>query len=1390
MADDIRSPQGAILDELLWGRLSSFWSEIYDPSDREALNAMYESFTKVIDAENVRLQQINDAGALETCPVFTQRRWVRFDANRYAELKAWLRFLQSGSGVLNPAALSSAATCASNPTTHAKHWHIHLPFVVSSDTNLTLAARQTLALGYPIQPSLTAVWKMATELDGRILGTRLAPGPDYQILPDGRSLQFSAGASGDRYEVTVAFDFTDSSYDNLRPRVYQAESLALPNAVILPPDLGLNLPVHVLVVHNPPPGTSASLSATNTSAFSTTRTFIPFTGDAATGVAYAGANKLLLPISLTATDLVLVYALETGEFTTLHEHQRASAVVQQTLVTGPSLTVFQPAADPGASPLFGVPGLLGHGLSLFIDGHLVSPDQYAYERSTNLFLLKTGYPFPPNGQLRVDTTFTQDTRANEDATALAHLHFACAVAVAVTEEVFDTFDDGGTFDDEADVGADAAIFDSSSFSNTVILNIVISDASTLEVYVDGLLLQDGLGYTVSLPGGATHIIFASSVEGSAVLVTHRRQSLVHVMGGIDLTGGGSNTYRITEAVLQNLVGNLSAGAAAFQLAFPATTLDNLASLVEAAFVAAAGGNPLMTLFHDEFRDYLDLPINSPSETLSALQTRNIESADTTLITIPFMVDHVLKPTVRLHEGIDLRIVDGEIQSARDLAASRGPDDREPGIWWCPVVILDEKLLAKNFGALVGDVRASSPAYRDALLANFRLRFGGPTRELIHAAACAYLGSRVFTQDSVVREIASDVVGWTVTVHNEEGTNEQHLSLEADAPLPVVNDIVYPGQSIRTRPLYDRGLRNVVAWQPGVLITSEELDRVQAGDQVRVSLANPAAPGSALVWIYLTVQQAQARISGPQRQWVVNFAERTTLVPHADSVIRVFRPAPPPYVAFTGRVVAVEAVLARTLRTDAETFPLAADTPAGYVRGDRVYRGQPVQPTLAVVYDHQSRPDWHRLTAAHVREDWSHLVDLPGLTDRRIVTVSPPVTADRYSAVSLSPALPALARGTLLTVVRDDGRPALTFAVVGYDGATALVSPPLDEAAAVSGIATVSAIAAPAEPFEFAVGAGAATTVSHNQLRGDGRLAVVSTAGFPVAGRCHLVTTAGGTIELQYDGRSATELRNVRWLSFDDAVITAAGIVDPTVRAGWVVRLTARYATTSINPSFVAAARRRVLSDSSSLDNTIVVTEANADILYNLFAPTTTVVETHAVGRPEQLFDTIDDTRPAGVSVILVSKHVIADTLELHPLEQLETFHPLVVTIVEPGEGPVGAPHLVDQTRLSFVLEAVVDANPDNHVPYTYAWKIQPSLGYSPGLVVADPHNRSTRFFGITDGSEYLVTVVVTSSMGHSVTRVATVRVQYVEPFVSDEFVVILTNVDTIILVPIQTVTVV
>lgn len=1356
------SPQHELIDELVWSRISRYWSRDMDPSDRNALSSVYEGMFKVLDAEYIRLAQINDAKSIITCPIFTQRRWLRLDLNRYNELRAWLRFLTNGIGGVGSGTGTSAedSVCLTPPSNHAKHWHISFPFII--DPTRPDPERRTINFMFPIILPLVEVYRMSVDSQGRKTGVRLIPQRDFDVLPDGTSLRIVSAAANEQFEINAAFDLSGETYEGLRPTVYQPTSFAGPNVVAVPASFNNGMPVHVLVIRNPPPGSSAGISITNTSTFSSQRYFFPYTGDPDTGVSRGVAGRIVMPngFTLSPTDLVFLFTVEKGDFDTLHRHTTSSFYLD-TGNADPAGTVSFTVPTAITRGIFGSVDAFAQRLQLFVDGELMSPSEYSFNLATNAFTMRVPLTFAT--QMAIDVRFTEENRAAAKNFTGLHNHYNCYLERAVVSQEFAKFDDGGDFDD-------GGIFDDTANANVITIDFAVS-LTSLAVFVDGILARAGVEYTASLlPDGRTQIVFAFDVAGRSILVDFLRESALYVFGGSDLLSG--TAYSFTADTLSGTLNDLKNLIPAFEAQF-GSSVTNLAALIDAARVAAAGGNPLLTLFYDEYPEYLSegLNIEAANQPLDAVSARNLESADTQLIDIPFLVDHVQNPTVRMERGANYKVEGGAITTSIDLLASRGPNDEAPGVWWCPLVVLDEMMLAKNFGAPLGDVRpASSIDYRDALEANLRLRFSGPTVAAISQSAAIMLGSRQFTQDGTIKSIAPKVIGKVVTLVNTAGTQQQVETIPATVVAPDVGSRVIPGQSLLGPLVFSGTLSSLTQWTGRSLVLLEDLSDVKPGDVARLQLRQPDDLTGEITWMQFDVQSVDVQVIFGGVSSTLTFKQTTSLVATTDSEMDIRRDFGSPYAALDGRVADVSTRSVLEITTESEQFTVPLGTPLSYAVGDRVSRGWPVIPALARFYDDVSRPNWHWLTPSQLALDWEHLrTDSPtsvrrdGLTDVRTVSLQP--GPNGYALATVTPAYPVPERGSIARVDYDDGIRSKTLRVIGNDGPTVLLYP--DPGEVVHGTVTLTIAPqtsgqATRDFFQVPIKNRPEGQLLFTHRAGQVSLAASGLSAFPERGQVRILPPGGGAIDVEYYARTADRLYDLVWPPTFPSLTDSSGTVHPELPTGTVILGIWNYSSRQINPAFISLVQQRVIRDSGSLSGIPEITATNADKYYDLFKRTAAVLETRAVAKPEVLRDVLSEVLPPGVTVVIQGQQVVVDPYESRATDggfasdQVTTYHPMVLVITSP-DGAIVADQLSLPASAVETVLAVAVTDPDDATPHQLLWEIRVIRG-APSVEVADPHGASTRFTGLESGGQYLCTVTATNQFGRSRSSSVTVLV--------------------------------
>jgi hypothetical protein len=1277
----LRSPQGPLLDYLLWDRLSKFWSSLYRQEDREALNAIYEAAGKVLDAEMVRLAEINAAKGIFTCPIYAQRRWVRLDLNRYAETKAFLEYAIGGRTPGQDAAYMTCDTsstgedgspdlymnCMTVGKSHAGHWHIHftwtLPDAATND-------RLRLALSFPVHPALIEIWRMYVNGEGRLVGDKLIYGVDFSLLPDGTTVQLANGIAGDQYDVSVGLNFSDRvKYDGRLPAV-KLSTVPHPGVrtLAVPPEFD-GYPVHVQVVRNAPPSVGLTLQDSNNLSFTTTREFYPNAGQPASGIAVLPSTTT----ELTTLDRAFVFGLERVEdgaiFDRLHAHANFTFYVTSGAASlppgvsqfvAPSPTIAEIPFPNGAIPL----GLnssidyLGQEVRVFVDGKKLHSSEYSVGVGEAVLKLRVPMTVPAATPIRIDVQYTNEYIGLSSQTLDLHNHITCYKQNAEPIREFATFDDGGDFDEDPDAIQDPpwGLFDSSVERSALYLADVNVDPLTLRTYADGRLLHYGIDYNVTIEPasdagpGRTRLLFGFDISGMTIEVTYRRVGSIANYGAGDIFSGGCTSY-LTPESLDQILGNV--GALLFNFSELYGTVTDPEALINAVRVVAAGGNPLLTLFGDEFSEYLDYPIDAPGAPYSATDARAIESANTDIASIPVLVDHPHRPTVRLYSGQDYTVRDGGIASSLDLTAPRSSADMAPGVWWCPVLLLDERTLAKTFGFLVGDVRKySTPEYKNALIANHLARFSGPVATSLESAASVFLGSPIFRLDGKISSIRPVVETYRVSVRGAAA--DKAYDIAPGRPLPVVGNLVFAGQPLSSSVSYQGTLGMLTRWTPNSLTVHGAFPvGLQAGDLFWIELLS--ADETKSTWIRLTVEAAAIRPASDSPSTYDTFisfkesAAAVGLTPTLSSRVRVVRPAPPPFAEIDGVVESVTAVEVWEITTsqgEVHRFPYGVPMP--YYVGSEVRRGDAVVPTYATLYDDAERPNWHWLDPQN-DTTYQHLFNAGKAytteeADVRQITIYPEKNGLSKVTLSLLQDLPP--RGSKMSVVLDGTGVTEQYDVVGKSSSALWVTPAVSEQR--TGMATFDrpAIGVRSKYFEVApVSPSPTSGLAAAVAVGAASLQLQSTVGFPPAGRVGL-KLGGGSVEVDYYRVAGNFLSDLVWGSMDghDGLRLADGHMGSVIQPCPVVLLS-EYTDKIINPAMEVLIKQRVVRDSGTSDGSPRIDDITVDEYYRLFKNNSSVLEMNRVGIPTVFKNLLNDVVPPSTTLVTLATHVLTDVYE-------------------------------------------------------------------------------------------------------------------------------------------------
>ena len=1332
------SSQNDIINQVIWGNLSSFWTSSYDPENLNALSAVYEAQFNVLDAEMVRLLEINQAKSLSSCPVISQRRWLRLDLNKYAQLKQFLQYINLNSSVsVLPGNLANDAI----PDTATRHWHISFPWQIDS-----AGANTSINMGFPILTcALVSICQMVPNTMGQLVGTHLrpfvtgaAPGSyDYTILPDGQTIALVNAQPADQFELTVAFDFTSSAYDDLVPSVFNATTFLGNNIISVPANYSNGLPVHVLVVHY----AADNILQTNSDTYTARREFFPYTGDVTNlgGCQHGVTGQIVLNPSVTLkdTDKVFVFGLIKGEFTTVHQHVRNSVAITP---PEPGLKSFTPSV-PIPVGVFGAIDSLGQVLQLFVNGQLLSPTAYNFISGNNTFTFQT----PLTGaSLEFDVLFTSEQMVANEENATFHTHEESFTPLLVTKNSWATFDDGGFLDD-------GGIFDEKTYVNTATLVGVNADPSTVDIFINGILAAPS-AYTITVDGKNLIVLFTNNTGGASVLVTYRRENEVYNYGMYDIVPS-IGALGISPAMLTNLLANLQGFISSFEQKY-GTQITDLSVLLEAAVIAANGGNPLLALFYDEFQEYNGINVNAANEVLTAANARNIESADTDLVDIPFLVDHVLHPTIRLQSGKDFFVIDGEIQSNVNLTASRGSEDANPGVWWCPLVALDEHLLAKNFGLLVNDVKDSTVQYKNSLLSNFQLRYGGPNMATIANTAAVVSGSPMFTQDSTIQQIQTNVTGYIVTVQSDNvSTEQQIITIGPSAPLPYVGMSTYTGQSIGSPLIVDTTLASLVSFSGNQLVVSLNLYKVQVGDKVSMNLYDK---GNNEIIVQFIVQGISITPILGGAQTTLIFDKAPTFTAKPSGFLRVYRDMGAPYAAFDGIVKSIVLINTISIITSLETFVLPAGSIPQFNVGDRVYRGMAVMPNLAMVYDDTSKPDWY-LTKPPTNE---------GAPASYNATLTPPTNIGGYTLATFSAAFSAPPAGTAVEFTNTNTQRTFTYIGAGPELNTALLSPAISAQMIGSIVVEEEAQTSYFEVNPTTIHANigylnVSTTLSGQCSAGDLIVNVASTDGFPAVGRVNVVLSTGSLLEFEYLGINSNQFLGVTWRTpFTALLPTLTDPITPvvlTLPSNCTLSLAAAYEETRISVPFLQALTDRI--EYSQLNShapktsilSSLINSTTAAQLYNLIKGTTGILQVQTLPNPATLTALIADTMPAGSTLEIIPAHAINDVYMHTASDSCMQQDEMTIEIIPSGSaGRLALPEGTPQVLLQSVI-----TDPSTSVPYVYLWELDIIQG-SGNEVLSSPNSPSTLLNNMVVDGVYEVTLTIANSAGQ--TRVVNLEI--------------------------------
>jgi len=476
-------------------------------------------------------------------------------------------------------------------------------------------------------------------------------------------------------------------------------------------------------------------------------------------------------------------------------------------------------------------------------------------------------------------------------------------------------------------------------------------------------------------------------------------------------------------------------------------------------------------------------------------------------------------------------------------------------------------------------------------------------------------------------------------------------LPATATPPAVGDPIVRSQSVAVPAIYNQTLTSLLQNKGAMIVLVTGKMSVQEGDTILVDTFDPDFPTTPILFKTSVLTYLYDDGYNPARTTIV-FKDTPMWPITTASNLRILHDGGPPYAAVDGQVLSVVPIIEKTLSTSSESFVVESTS---YQVGDPVFRGQPLFPENAIIYDDVSRPNWLWQTPDQVKAELNTGTSAIAV-DRRSGTIEPPAFPGGYSSVTLTPLTAVLARGTLLTFTDGSTGQVTKFTVIGMDGTATLLSPAV--AVAVSGTFVVTPNTTPtAIPDAFFENASPPqnaliqSAIAYPQAVGSKSIQLMSATGFPNAGLCSIRLPNGGAVQVSYNGLAGNSIFNVQWEASNPSLtgpspgLGLPGPVATQLPSGSVVRLISEYDTQRLNQAFVALCAIRIEENVTTGSSNVTVDESNADLFYPLFKNTSTVLELSDVATPSVLSDLLNDIVPPSSTLVVLNRHRILDVYE-------------------------------------------------------------------------------------------------------------------------------------------------
>ena len=618
-------------NNLLWKNLGTFWSFVSDDT-KKIIEQSWEGLKEAVDDNYFRLYEIDDAKSLQSCPVYSSRRWMMLDLSdaNLANINA------AGDSLINDnktVVTSKVDTDNNIYNTHRSILHKHFVFNC-------LAANDMITFPWFLDYTTVEIFK----------NDRLLQAVQDFIIVD-NTIKFRVSGL---VTIYVTADHTPNVSNLYKHRFLRQAGPKI--------DLGTTSDVNTFLV----------VDDTNTIVKDFT----------------VSGNNII-----TNAGVYDVYWIEPEvENTFIEKHEHLSYEV-----------IYNDGSDQSGSvssivlPEYITQVITSNAESvirIFKDGLLYK--NFSIIDNNVVFDVPLNYFVGTKLKIRIEWINVYPTKDIKN-----HRHLGYQFTNYQSPYAESVFDDGGHFDDGGE-------FDTIEEVPELQYPFIIKDSRNLRIWLSGVYLYLNEDYIIE----GEKVKFLTSVDKKNIKITYFQQDRIYVYGYTNINYDNKKFEKIN-----------------------------------------------LGLFYDESSQYNDKNVEAPSFTVPWPTVTQINFDNTSLHSIPLILDGVTFANTVYKETTDYEIDNGVLLSDFELSKQS----------WCPLVYFDERLLANNFGALVGYEGASSLDYKAKLIAFFNTLWGGSTVQNLERAISILLGMPYITTSSKVIKIEQRLLSKTIRTRHESFT---------------------------------------------------------------------------------------------------------------------------------------------------------------------------------------------------------------------------------------------------------------------------------------------------------------------------------------------------------------------------------------------------------------------------------------------------------------------------------------------------------------------------------------------------------------------------------------------------------------------------------------------